>query len=54
MKMRKQLRQMADQHQHFNLLTSDRYNDLELVDIHKKSSDVSEDFIIGRTDEKKK
>jgi len=54
MKMRKQLRQMADQHQHFNLLTSDRYNDLESVDIHKKSSDVAEDFIIGRTDEKKK
>ncbi|KAJ1265022.1 hypothetical protein BS78_08G046200 [Paspalum vaginatum] len=42
-----------DPKQHFNLMTTTGYNGMEFVDIRETSLDVGEEFIVGRTEEKK-
>jgi len=45
---------MRKEHQHFNLMTGSRCNELEFADVREKPSDVREEVIVGRTDEKNK
>lgn len=45
---------IPDQHQNSNLIRNNRCNDVEYVDIQETSLDAREEFIVGRTEEKKK
>jgi len=53
MKMQMEPHDTTDQEQHFSLTTSYSCNEMEFVDIRETSSDAKEEFIVGRTEEKR-
>ena len=50
--MRKELEDIKGQHQNINLMTGPSCSELEFVDARDASSDVVEELIVGRTEEK--
>jgi hypothetical protein len=52
--MRLEPNDSTDQKQHSNLMTSSRCTEVEFVDTRETSSNVGEEYIVGRTEEKSK